>query len=119
MNHESRVVNSNPVWLYVLLQKYPRVAFLIGSLLQMLKANDFDRDGCSTFIVQFPCSEMKVFLSARIILEKIASSETLRWGILHLFQAILRRSLNLCLDNLSYQLQCQRRQYFLPVSIPR
>ena len=44
----------------------------------MLKANDFDRDGCRIFIVQFPCRKMKTFLFARIISEKIASSETLR-----------------------------------------
>ena len=58
------------IWLYVLLQKYPRFEFFIGSLLQMLKANDFDRDGCSTFIVQFPYRKMKAFLFARIISEK-------------------------------------------------
>ena len=57
----------------------------VGSLLQILKANDFNRDGCITFIVQFPCRKMKTFLFARIISEKIASSETLRYVILHLF----------------------------------
>ena len=44
----------------------------------MLKANDFDRDGCRTFIVQFLCRKMETFLFARIISEKIASSETLK-----------------------------------------
>ena len=55
------------IWLYVLLQKYPRIEFFIGYLLQMLKANDFNRDGCRTFIVQFTCRKMKTFLFARII----------------------------------------------------
>ena len=73
------------IWLYLLLQKYPKVEFFIRYLLQMLKANDFDRDGCRIFIVQFPCWKMKTFLFARIISEKIASNETLRWGILYLF----------------------------------
>ena len=68
--------NLQCIWLYILLQKYPRVEIFIGSLLQMLKANDFDRDGCRTFVVQFPCQKMKTFWFARIILEKIASSET-------------------------------------------
>ena len=65
-------------------------------------------------IVQFPCWKIKPFLFARIILEKIASSETWRWGILHCFpvsqycfpaQVILRQSINLCKDNLAYRLQ--------------
>ena len=43
--------NLRCIWLYVLLQKYPRVEFFIGSLLQMLKPNGFNRDGCRTFIV--------------------------------------------------------------------
>ena len=77
--------NLQCILLYILLQKYPRIEFFIGYLLQMLKANDFDRDGCRTFIVQFPCRKMKTFLFARIISEKNASSETLRWGILYLF----------------------------------
>ena len=51
----------------------------------MLKANDFDKNGCRTFIVQFPCRKMKAFLYARVIAEKVASNETLRWGILYLF----------------------------------
>ena len=62
--------NLRCMWLYVLLQKYARVAIFIGCVLQMLKANDFNRDGCRTFIVQFPCRKMKTFLSARIISEK-------------------------------------------------
>ena len=65
--------------------KYPRVEFFIGSLLQIPKANDFDRDGCRTFILQFHCRKMKTFLFARIISEKTSSSETLGWGILYLF----------------------------------
>ena len=77
--------NLRCIWLYVHLQKYPRIEFFIGSLLQMLKANDFNRDGCRTFFVQFPCRKMKTFLFGQIISEKIASSETLRWGILYLF----------------------------------
>ena len=64
---------------------YPRVEFLIGSLLPILKANDFNRDGCRTLIIQFPCRKMKSFLFAQIISEKIASTETLKWGILYLF----------------------------------
>ena len=39
----------------------------------MFKANDFDRDGGRTFIVQFPCPKMKSFLFAQIVSEKIAS----------------------------------------------
>ena len=50
------------------------VEFFLGFLLQILKANDFDRDGCRTFIVQFPCQKIKTLLFARIILEKIASA---------------------------------------------
>ena len=49
---------------YLLLQKCSRVESFIGSLLQMLKANDFDRDGCRSFIVQFPCRKMKKILFA-------------------------------------------------------
>ena len=77
--------NFRCIWLQVLLQKYPRIEFFTGSLLQMLKVNDFNRDGCRTLILQFPCRKLKAFLFARIISEEIASSETLRWGILHLF----------------------------------
>ena len=77
--------NLRCIWRYALLHKYPMIEFFIGYLLQMLKANDFHRDGCRTFIVQFPCRKMKTFLFARIISEKNASSKTLRWGILHLF----------------------------------
>ena len=77
--------NLRYIWLCVLLQKYPTLKFFIGSPLQMLKANVFDRDGCRTFIVQFPCRKMKIFLFARNISEKNPSSETLRWGILYLF----------------------------------
>ena len=55
------------------------------TMLQMLKENDFDRDGCRTFILHFPCQEMKKILFSRIILKKNASSEILRWGILYLF----------------------------------
>ena len=54
-------------------QKYPKVEFFIGSLLQIFKANDFDRDGCRTFIVQFPCRKMKSILFAQIISGKTAS----------------------------------------------
>ena len=50
----------------------------------MVKANDFDKDECRTFIVQFPCRKMKTFLFAQIISEKNTSSKTLRWGILYL-----------------------------------
>ena len=77
--------NLRCIWLYVLLQKYPRVEFFKGPLLQMLKANDFNRDGCRTFIVQLPCWKMKTSLFAWIISEKNPSSETLRWGVLYLF----------------------------------
>ena len=73
------------IQLYVLLQKCPRVEFFIGYLLQMLRANDFDRDGCSKFIGQFHCRKMKAFLFAGVIAKKATSSETLRWRILYLF----------------------------------
>ena len=77
--------NLRCIWLYEPLQKYPRVEFFIGSLLQMPKANDFERDECRTFIVQFPCRKMKTFLFARVIAEKASSSKTLRCGTLYLF----------------------------------
>ena len=73
------------IWLYVLLQKCPRVEFFIGYLLQMLRANDFDRDGCRKFIGQFHCRKMKTFSFAGVIAERATSSETLRWRILYLF----------------------------------
>ena len=110
MNHELRVVNSNPVWLYVLLQKYPRVAFLIGSLLQMLKANDFDRDGCSTFIVQFPYQKMKAFLFARIISGKNCFQQNNRSGNP---QTIFLTSCNASKDAISYLLQSLDKQSLL------
>ena len=75
--------NLRCILLYVLLQKYPRIEFFIGYLLQMLQANDFDRDECGTFIVQFPCRKMKTFLLAReSFCKKIASGEILMWRIL-------------------------------------
>ena len=76
--------NLRCIWLHIFQQKYPKIEFFIGYLLQMLKANDFD--GCRTLIVQFPCQKMRIFLFASIISEKIASIETLkpRWGILYL-----------------------------------
>ena len=40
----------------------------------MLKANDFNRYGCRTFIVHFPCRKMKTFLFARIISQNLAFS---------------------------------------------
>ena len=43
------------------MQKYLKVEFFIGSLLKMFKANNFDRDRCRTFIVQFPCRKVKSF----------------------------------------------------------
>ena len=85
------------IWLYLLLKKYCRVEFLIGFLLQLLKANDFDRDGCRKFIVQFPWWKMKTFLFARVIAEKLLLARP--WGgeycISFPTQAVLRRSLNL------------------------
>ena len=56
--------NLQCIWLYILLQKYPRIEFFMEYLLQMLKANDFNR----TFVVQFPCPKIKTFLFAPIIL---------------------------------------------------
>ena len=93
------------------------VEFFIEPLLQMLKANDFDRDGWRTFTVQFPCQKMKSFLFSRIISEKNASSKTFRWGILYLFscsglvdpqtfaQTIFLIGFNPCIDNISYLLK--------------
>ena len=114
--------NLRCIWLYVLLQKYPRVEFFIGSLLQMLKANDFDRDGCRTFIVQFPCRKMKTSMFSQIISKKITSSETLRGKYCICFpaQAFHRRSLNLWIDSLCYWLQSLHRQsVFLTCFNPR
>ena len=74
----------------------------------MFKANDFDRDGCRTFIVQFPCRKMKSFLFAQIISEKNCF-QTLRSTILHLF---------LFSDNPQTILKPLHRQSFLPASIP-
>ena len=114
------------IWLYLLLKKYCRVEFLIGFLLQLLKANDFDRDGCRKFIVQFPWWKMKTFLFARVIAEKLLLARP--WGgeycISFPTQAVLRRSLNLswtifltgfnaCIDNLSYLLQSLDKQLLL------
>ena len=85
--HNNYLPNSNHgcnlrcIWLYVPLKKYSRVEFFIGSLLQMVKANDFDRDECRTFIVQFPCRKTKTFLFAFFFF----FSEIVRWGILYLF----------------------------------
>ena len=73
----------------------------------MFKANDFDRDGCRTFIVQFPCRKMKSFLFAQIISEKNCF-QTLRSTILHLF---------LFSDNPQTILKPLHRQSFLPASI--
>ena len=53
--------------------------------LQMVKTNDFDKDGYRTFIVQSPYRKKKTFLFVQIISEKIAPNETLRWDILYLF----------------------------------
>ena len=75
------------IWLYVLLQKYPRVEFFLEPLLQMLKANDFNRNGSRTFIVQFLCQKMKTISFLEQFPKKHASSETLRWGILYFFHA--------------------------------
>ena len=47
-----------------------RINFFIESLLEMLKANDFNRNGCRSFIVQFPCQKMKTLLFALVITEK-------------------------------------------------
>ena len=50
INHLSRSnhrCNLLSILLYVLLQKYPRADFFIVSLLQVIKANDFNRDGCT------------------------------------------------------------------------
>ena len=43
----------------------------------MLKANDFDTDGCRTFIVQFPCRNMKTFSFLESFRKKVTSNETL------------------------------------------
>ena len=74
------------------LGKYPRDQFFIGSLLQMLKANYFDRDGCRTLIVQLPCQKMKSFLFAQIILEKKVLLD-LKVGNITFF-SLLRESLD-------------------------
>ena len=42
--------------------------------------NKLFQQRCRTFIVQFPCKKRKTFLFAQIILEKVASRETLMWG---------------------------------------
>ena len=78
-----RGCNLRCIWLYPLLQKYPRIEFFIGYLLQMLKANDFNRDGCRTFIVQFPCRKITLFCLLKSFRKKIASSETFIWRILY------------------------------------
>ena len=113
------------IWLYVILQKYSRVEFFIGSLLQMLKANDFDWDGWRTFIVQFFWRKMKIFLLAQIAVEKAASNQTVRW---RKFDSLPRQSLydpqtfswtifltgfNPRIDNISYLLQSLDKQSLL------
>ena len=107
MEH-STVIIFKPSWSQILLQKCSMVDFFIESLLQMLKANDFSRDGCRTFILQFPCQKMKPFLFA-IILEKTASSWTSRQKILDLFP---------CSSNPQTILKPLHIQSFLTVSIP-
>ena len=66
------------IWLYVLLQKYPRVEFFLETLLQMLKANDFDRNGSRTFIVHFLCQKMKTIFFSRTISEKTCFQRDLK-----------------------------------------
>ena len=93
--------NLRCIWLYLLLQKYPRVEFFIGFLLQMLKANDFNRDGCRIFIVQFPYRKMKTFLMNNFGI-KCFQWDLKVWNIVFVSLLSLRQSLNLCIDNLFY-----------------
>ena len=88
----------------------------------MLKANNFDRDGCRTLIVWFTCQKMKAFLFSWIISEKIVSCKTSRWGILHLFPCsdILGWSINFCIYNLSYRSNpCIDNIYYLLQSLDK
>ena len=57
----------------------------------MLKAIDFDRDKCRTFIMKFPCRKMKSFLFAPIISEKLLL--VLKMGNIAYF-FLLRQSLD-------------------------
>ena len=107
--------NLRCIWLYVLLQKYPRVEFFIGSLLYMFQANDFNRDGCRTFIAQFPCRKIKTFLMNNFGI-KCFQWDLKVGNIVFVSLLSLRQSLNLCIDNLFYWLQSLYRQYFLLAS---
>ena len=53
----------------------------------MLKANNFDGDGCRKNIhrVGFSPKDEKIFFVCSNHLKKNSSSKTLKWGILHLF----------------------------------
>ena len=100
--------NLQCIWLQIILQKYPKVDFFMGSLLQMFKSNEFNRDRCRTFIVQFPCLKDEIFF---VCLNHFRKScfQTLRSRILHLF---------LFSGNPKTILKPLHRQSFLPASIP-
>ena len=91
----------------------------------MLKANDFDRDGCRTFIVLFPCRKMKTFLFTRIIF--------VYYNLSYWLQSLRRQSVfltyfnpwinNLCSATFIFllshsSLQIQHKLSFLLVLIP-
>lgn len=78
--------------LYLALQTLAKIGHgwhFLEFLLQMLKdgyrAGSADRAGYRTFIAQIPSYKTKTSLFVWNISTKIASNETLRWGILYLF----------------------------------
>ena len=75
--------NLRCIWLYVLLQKYPRVKGRIPAA--NAKSKWFWQRWMQNICRAVPLPKDENFFFARIISEKIASSETLRWGILYLF----------------------------------
>ena len=81
----------------------------------MLKTNDFDRDRCRTFIVQFPCQNMKAFCLFESFRKKTGSRRP--YGGEHCIcfpaQEILTLSLYVCLDNISYLLQSLNKESLL------
>ena len=115
------------VWLYVLLQKKFRVEFFIGSLLQMLKANNFDGDGCRKnihCIGPSPKDENFIFCLLQSFKKKKSFQRDIKVGNIVLVslprqslddpetfpQTTFLTSFNPCIDHISYLLQSLDKQ---------
>ena len=128
INHLSRSnhrCNLLSILLYVLLQKYPRAEFFIVSLLQVIKANDFNRDGCTKNINRavFLPKDENFFLCSSHFGKKLFQRDLKVGNIV--FVSLLRQSLddpqnfaqtvfltdfNPCIDNISYLLKSLDKQ---------